>query len=785
MAAAAGSTVVQPTPSTSGATDVRAPSRLRQSSEVRVTGRVESDDGSAVAGAVIEVPELRRGTTSDAQGRYQILLPPGAHRLRIYRLDHAVLERRVEVQQGAASLVLDWSLQRRDLQTETVVVRASRRGQAEEAGHHVILAADVEKHIGAFEDVMRAVQALPGVGSASDFHGEFFVRGAGTHANAIYLDGIPIFFPYHILGFNSIFNPGIVESAEFYAGGAPAAYGGGTGGVLLVRSRGSQPQAHRGEAGLSYISAHLRAAGGDERQGWALSLRRSYHDQIVRWVDPENPSQMPSFYDAMVRARWKPSDSHLLVGGLLVAGDGLSIPSPEASALRHDLIRDDNTPSATSSTRDRLGLHNKLAVGSLTWRALLGPNAWLETVAGYVPQRLAFSLEGESEESVSIESRTLSLRQDLSLQQGAHQLRFGYEGTQTRTEGLVSAYAAFLGLRQTNSALNVADQKERYQLDLGATRRYGALYGQDEWSLAGGNVTLGTGLRYEHDGLSKQDMWSPRLSLRTKAESTWSVNGTWGVAHALRSTPLEVQPTRGGEPLRAERATEATLGVVRQGTEVRGGVSGYVKRFDHLVFEAEPAYYANGAMGRSHGVETWLEFAPRPALSLRAQYTWSSTEQRDPLAWTRRWTEDPVSGARVWGPVAEETYWYRPLQDQRHRFALELGLKHRAWEFGAHLQLASGLPYTPVVAVETAANGTAYGIVGRKGTASLPAYQRLDLKLLRHFHGKSVDWRIFAEVLNATAAENVYMQRWNRAYTQQYSVTMLPLLPTLGVEASF
>ena len=753
-----------------------------------VQGVVRSDDGTPVSGAMIDVRALGRGTTSDASGRYELSLPAGEHTLRIHRMDHVPIETQVVIPPQEAPIARDWRLQRRDLQLPPVAVRASRHTRSTNPGSHVLSGADIQEQIGGLEDVMRNVQSLPGVGSASDFHGEIFVRGAGTHANAVYLDGIPIFFPYHILGFNSIFNPGIVESAEFYAGGAPAAYGGATGGVLLVRSHGTRPSDHRGDAGLSYVSAHVRAAGGDEQQGWALSLRRSYHDQVLRWVDPENTSQIPSFYDAMARARWKPSPNHRVVVGLLLAGDGLSIPSPEASALRHDLIRDDATPLSAggpSSSRDRLGLDNQLAVGSLTWRALLGPRAWLETVVGYVPQRLGFSLKGENNESVQIESRTITLRQDLSLQKDAHHLRFGFEGYRAQTDGLVSAYAAFLGLRQSNSALNVSDQKERYQIVMDVERNFAAVYAQDDWSLRDGAVELGTGLRYERDGLARQDLLSPRLAATFRPASDWSLRGTWGVSHALRSTPLEVQPTRSGAPLGAERATEATLGLSRHRGALQGGVSAYVKRFDDLVYEAEPAYYANGGRGRSHGVETWLQLTPaRKPISLRAQYAWSKTEQRDESAWRRNWTQD-AAGATVWGTVSEEPYWYRPFQDQRHQFAVEARLRHRSWEFGANLQLASGLPFTPITAVERDAEGNVYGLVGRKGSAQLPAYRRLDLRLLRHFQAKSVDWRVFVEVLNATSAENVYMQRWNRDYTQQYSVTMVPLLPTVGVEASF
>ncbi len=83
------------------------------------------------------------------------------------------------------------------------------------------------------------------------------------------------------------------------------------------------------------------------------------------------------------------------------------------------------------------------------------------------------------------------------------------------------------------------------------------------------------------------------------------------------------------------------------------------------------------------------------------------------------------------------------------------------------------------------AEGEAYGIVGRKGSARLPRYERLDFRVTRHFRGDRLHWRLYAEVLNATASDNVYMYRWNRAYTSQYAVNMLPRLPTLGVEASF
>jgi outer membrane receptor protein involved in Fe transport len=399
---------------------------------------------------------------------------------------------------------------------------------------------------------------------------------------------------------------------------------------------------------------------------------------------------------------------------------------------------------------------------------------------------LRFSLVGDNNESLDIDTRSYTLRSDLAWQRQKHRVRAGFEAYRSETRGFVSAYAAILNLRLSNSALNLVDQKERYTVHLDRVRNYAALYVQDSWQWSK-TVELGTGLRYEHDTLARQGLWSPRLSVAVRPHPRWNVRTTLVVYHTLRNTPMEVQPTRSGRPLRAERATEATVGISGRWAEpLRFGVTGWAKDFTSLVYEAEPAYYQNGGVGRSHGVETWLEFAPRrSALRASLQYAWSSVRHRDPVAWRRQWSEDPHTGERVWGPLFEEPYWYSPLQDQRHRFGLETRLRAGAWELGAHLQLASGLPYTPIESLQLDDEGNVYGIVGRKGSARLPDYGRLDLRAERSFQGSKLRWRVYAEILNVTAANNVYMTRWNRGYTQQYSVTMLPFLPTLGVEASF
>jgi hypothetical protein len=259
------------------------------------------------------------------------------------------------------------------------------------------------------------------------------------------------------------------------------------------------------------------------------------------------------------------------------------------------------------------------------------------------------------------------------------------------------------------------------------------------------------------------------------------------VYHALRDRPMEVQPTA-GPPLRAERALEATLGCsAALRPSLRLGANAWLKRLRDLVYDMQPAVYANGGEGRARGVEAWLQLEPQDG-DWRAgfSYSGSSVVHRDPLAWRRLPNYYARTPQDFWGPRSETPYWYHPLQDERHRLSADLQLRHRSWDFGLRYQLGSGRPYTPVRYVATDPLGAKYGIVGEKGSARYPLYQRLDARLLRRFgSARGVRWSLYADVLNVTGVDNVYQYRFNPSYTARYTVHMLPTLPTLGLEARF
>jgi hypothetical protein len=746
--------------------------------------------------ASVEFPDLRRAVLCDSAGAFQVDLPPGRHRLRARRTGFDAAEIDVDLDASEPHSPIEVRLAPRAFRVAPVVVRARRRADAaaeaaRRPGRWVLGAERIERQIAGFEDVLRSVQALPGVGRASDLHAEFTVHGSGTHANALLLDGIEVFFPYHILGFNSIFDAGIVESAEFWSGGMPAEYGDATGGVLVLRTRGTHPTTERGRAGLSYVSAHLRYAEGDARRSAFLSLRRSYHDKLLQLVGSPAGRLVPEFHDVFLRGRHRASPRHELAAGLLVAGDGLSLSSPEVRAedlgfVAVDPASRERAVREFAALGDRLELQNAIVLGTLQWRAVLGERSYLETTLGRVAQDFAFALRGDNRESVRIASGVTHLRGDLTWALPRHRMRAGWYGWRDDTAKRVSAWAGILTLRESNSSINLMDLKERWEIDAARRRDYLALYAQDDWEVRP-RWTLGGGLRLERDGLLDRTHWSPRLALEWRPDARWNVRGTWGLRHALRDKPMEVLPTPDGRPLGAERASETTLGTTTDlGRGVRAGGTVWIKRQSNLVYEPAPARYAQGGIGRARGMDFWVRWEPagRPYRAGVA-WSWTRARQRDPVAWRRQpdyYATDPDG---FWHAVYETPYWYSPAHDERHRVDLDAGLRRGRWELGLRYQLGSGRPYTPVRWVATDPLNVKYGIVGPRGSARYPVYQRLDVRIQRTLRQGRVDWSLYADVLNATAADNVYQYRYNPAYTARYTVKMLPTLPAVGVEARF
>jgi len=114
---------------------------------------------------------------------------------------------------------------------------------------------------GTFGDPFRVVQTLPGVASVVSLLPYPIVRGASPSSTGFLLDGTRVPLLYHLLAGPSVVHPEFIDEIQFFPGGAPAPYGGYTGGIIDGRTARARPDEH-----LLDFDANLLQVGGFVRE---------------------------------------------------------------------------------------------------------------------------------------------------------------------------------------------------------------------------------------------------------------------------------------------------------------------------------------------------------------------------------------------------------------------------------------------------------------------------------------------------------------------------------------
>ncbi len=105
--------------------------------------------------------------------------------------------------------------------------------------------------------------------------------------------------------------------------------------------------------------------------------------------------------------------------------------------------------------------------------------------------------------------------------------------------------------------------------------------------------------------------------------------------------------------------------------------------------------------------------------------------------------------------------------------------------FSSVLRLASGAPYTPLLArvawQDDAGEVHYHGLWGDPYSRRTSAYGRLDLRIDRDFSLFGRRGTLFLEVLNSTNRANTISIQWDNDFEERTAIHGLPLLPFLGL----
>lgn len=276
----------------------------------------ETKSGETVIGAKVYIDTLKVGAIANNYGFYSLTVPDGTYKVKFMVLGEETVIKTVDV---TADVRLDVEVGSDDVQDiEAVVVKAkadentnsTQMGQIE-------LDIDEIKKLPAFMgevDVVKTIQLLPGVSSASEGGQGFYVRGGGPDQNLVLLDEAVVYNAAHLFGFFSVFNADAVKSVNLIKGGMPANFGGRMSSVLEVNMNEGNKKRFKIKGGIGAISSRLTLEGPivKDKGSFMISARRTYLDVIMKAaIKDDSPFAGTSyfFYDFNMKANYKLSDN--------------------------------------------------------------------------------------------------------------------------------------------------------------------------------------------------------------------------------------------------------------------------------------------------------------------------------------------------------------------------------------------------------------------------------------------------------------------------------------------
>ncbi|OGU26782.1 MAG: hypothetical protein A2X66_06730, partial [Ignavibacteria bacterium GWA2_54_16] len=273
----------------------------------------------------ITVQSTNRGAASNSVGFYLIpKLPPGIYEVSASVMGYVRAFKKVTLKPGESS-ELSFQLAQTAIETQEVVVQGSKKHVHTDAGTsvHVLDKQDIKMIPGvAQQDLLHALQIVPGIVSTSDVSSRFYVRGGSGDQNLFLLDGMKVYYPFHALGIYSVFNANLVDNVEVYTGAFPPGFGGRLSSVVNIVTRDGRSDRFSTRTNINFLSAEAEAEGpAFENSSWLLDIRKSLFSQTLSHIVGQH---LPvSFYDGIFKLSAQPGGMQKFDLTVLSSGDNL------------------------------------------------------------------------------------------------------------------------------------------------------------------------------------------------------------------------------------------------------------------------------------------------------------------------------------------------------------------------------------------------------------------------------------------------------------------------------
>lgn len=709
----------------------------------RVVGRVLAfGERDPIGGARIIPRDGGESVTAGEDGRFEIDLGPGTHRLVIRAVGFEDLESKVTLVKNQ-QLEFEYRLTPKiDGKRYRTIVRQRREIALSST---TLREAEIREVPGTRGDPLRVIGSLPGVSQLAGFLPYVVVRGAAPGNTGYYMDGSRVPILFHVALGPSVIHPYFIDAVDFYPGGAPVRLGRFASGIIEARTRPARRDRVHGDVDLRLTDAgglleipvnrawiagckppdrkrgkgkrHLVCKRGPGKGALTLAGRYSYTGALLSLVQSDATIR---FWDYQARFDHRLNASADFTAFAFGSFDEIAPKQPDAEGnkdpwvrfvfhridmrVRQRLRREGSATYAIVFGLDQAGISS---YRTNEWR--IAPRVDLRIP---INERVTLGMGLDQEIQIFRLADELSSFDDISVEDIALLLN----------ERVVSATAGYF---------EVLYQKGAVEIRPGIRVDAYAQVGNSPYLPSAETVTYAVGV-------------DPRITLRERVAPRWVLRQSAGLYHQPPSFPIPIPGIESfGFERGLQRNAQASFGyevqLIRDRLNlVQDAYVGYLSNLqDYELGEAadeEPLDELEDIItqvtGWAYGLETMLRLDPELRVFGWAAYTLSRS--------TRNF--------HIGGHVPSN--W-----DQRHIVNVVLGYRiSDRWNVGGRVHYHTGRPWT--APYEDQSMIEALG--ANRNNARLPAFFQLDLRIERNWRFPNWQLDMFLDIANATYSREIF-----------------------------
>jgi outer membrane receptor protein involved in Fe transport len=653
-------------------------------------------------------------------------------------------------------------------------------------------------------DLFRALRAIPGVSAANEAKPQFSVRGGDPDQNLVLLDGMTIYYPYHLFGLASAFAMDMIDKVYFSGGGFSAAYGDRLSAVLDIQSKTPDDRfVNRIDINLLGIDLTFGKQF-DQRYSLLASGRLSFFE-LAKFVRVDVPYH---YYDSYLKF----SDTQLNYDVMFFQNqDAFSLDKTDSQYLISATSQDRTKFELT--TRDNLSwtnrsigvhwqyekeplafdfelFHSQYANSALKEKSadfpepldssfLTGKNRVVSDIYIYNEENASKITNRFSDWTFKVDATKQSFKALVRFggQLARYSLNYGWDGPYEPNYDKIMLFFDYADIDQ------FAYRKNLFSFS-------GYIERESVWN----PFLMRYGLRMTKWSAFKAPAIDPRIAIKWKNLKTTDITlgvgrTSQGLSSALEQgfiTFLDLFLSPDAKPETANYAFLSASIVLPEDYKISSML--YVKSMHDLLTSTTPAPQFISSSGKAWGMELSYE-GKLFGFHLLSHYTWSHS-----------WRTN-------------ETGRYDTNFDHRHQFQLtgkrKLGKKIG---FSFHFIAYTGQPYNPLEyhairpdylvydpfsPYENIFDHGSYSVHVPRGRIRYPPYHRLDISFFQEIQKKGFHFSPYLSVRNIYNRKNVLFYQdviWSPKVVQGESgfiprierdAFSIGILPTLGIRMAF